>query len=205
MLMLKTVLIMLATWMTVATTAHQDNQPQPRNLDKKNIDVTALYLNRTTIRLNELAKQAERTGNYVNFNQAAEVFRSELELWNNERVEWALQVRAIGEQTNQAASMFNTPHDLLLSFHERYQFKNKATLQIIVQLQPKDRTANEPVDTVEYDEQWAKTLKRGDYVTVEGKLKTKTDGNMGNMTAPIILCIEPYKYSKYVPAPVKKK
>lgn len=171
--------------------------PQADQHPASTIDSAALYLNKAYFRLQQLRLEADRTGNHVKLKEYEQELKDELAAWDGKKVTWLMQVESVGAHRG-IAGLQPSKHDHFIKLVENYSFKNKSQLQVIPKIKSDfERTNNNnfPVeDSIAFDEAWAKTLKRGDWIVVEGVLSEI------NLT---VLYLQPSKYSKYTP-PKKK-
>lgn len=171
--------------------------PQADQHPASTIDSAALYLNKAYSRLQQLRLEADRTGNMIKYNECQKEIEEEFATsWHNKKVTWLMQVESIGNF--RAPEYMHSKHDHLIQLVNDYTFKNKARLSVAVDIKSniRDNIRNgfPPDDTIEFDEKWARTLKRGDWIVVDGTLSKVSLG---------YIAITPSKYSKYTP-PKKK-
>lgn len=138
----------------------------PAGLDVRNIEATALHLCKLILQQDALLNEASRTGNYSKYNEAQERIARDLKGWNGTEVKWLVQVNTVGGPFKGEKSSI----DIITE----YAYKNKSKLYIMNQdVSPLMRLRNngEITPDMEFDEQWAKTLKRGDYIEMTGIIK----------------------------------
>lgn len=172
----------------------QEEKKPPANLDVRNIDATALYLSKATVRLQELNAEGHRTGNFVKYNELKQKVADTLEEWKDCKVRWIVQVDNVGGPNG-----INEPKNKTkIKLIENYEFKNKAQIQIMIA----NGFTGRGFELIDCDEKWAKTLKRGDFIIMDAEIKQVfvIEGTVPRMSFLV------GGYSKYTPsAPSKKK
>lgn len=181
-----------------------EEKPKPSvNLDTKKVDVTARYLCNASTKLQQLEAEAEQTGNHTKLNDFQKKITADLKTWEGATVSWLVQVESIGQSGQTEIKAINA-----------YGFKNQAQLYLHTDsnhigaargvfgigrgshgsggISGRRRSSSEEDDKPAFDEKWARTLKRGDYMIVEGKIESAYISHGGEVP---VITVKPLKYS----------
>lgn len=191
----------------------QDDNKKKRleNLDAININATALYLHKSSIRLAEIEKESEKDKQPIRYSAAVLLIETELKDWIGAKVEWALQVESINN--NEPGYRGIKPAIRVVS---NYAYKNKSQLWVAVcdeemlgarypfatgvagnaeGIAGSGVTGSTYSNVAEYDASWASHLKKGQLIKADATIVAVTIPNNGK--APSVI-LKVNKYSPYV-------
>lgn len=181
------------------------------NLDTKNINVTALYLHKTSVRLAEIENESEKDKQPIRYSAAVLLLETELKDWVGVNVEWPLQVESINHDEPGYRGV--KPAIRIVS---NYAYKNKSQLWVAVcdekmlgnryqfvtgvvgdgsGIAGSGAIGSSYSNVAEYDSIWASNLKKGQLIQADATIVAVTIPSNGK--APTVV-LKVSKYSPYI-------